>query len=83
MAVCRLALVEVSHCGGFNRWLWDRIMRCEKEKTLNGHLLMIHFGTDERRIEKFYDRLPALIKELKKRGYSFVPLTTLLSSQQP
>ena len=58
-------------------------MRCEKEKTLNGHLLMIHFGTDERRIEKFYDRLPALIKELKKRGYSFVPLTTLLSSQQP
>ncbi len=55
-------------------------MRCEREKTLNGHLLMIHFGTDERRIEKFYDRLPALIKELKKKGYTFVPITTMLES---
>ena len=64
-----------------NRWLWDRIMRCEKEKTLNGHLLMIHFGTDERRIEKFYDRLLALIKELKRKGYTFVPLTTILANE--
>ena len=62
-----------------NRWLWDRIMRCEREHTLNGHLLMVHLGTDERRVEKFYDRLPALIKELKKRGYTFVPLLDLLT----
>jgi hypothetical protein len=63
-----------------NRWLWDRIMRCEREKTLNGHLLMVHFGTDERRIEKFYDRLPALIKELKKKGYTFVPLDKMMDN---
>ena len=63
-----------------NRWLWDRIMRCEREKILNGHLLMIHFGTDERRIEKFYDRLPDLIKTLKKKGYTFVPLDELLTT---
>jgi hypothetical protein len=44
-------------------------------------MLMIHFGTDERRTEKFYDRLPALIKELKKRGYTFVPLQTMLAGK--
>ena len=65
-----------------NRWLWDRIMRCEREKTLNGHLLMIHFGTDERRTEKFYDRLPALIKELKRRGYSFVSIDEMLQNNK-
>ncbi len=64
-----------------NRWLWDRIMRCEREKTLNGQLLMIHFGTDERRTEKFYDRLPALIKNLKKKGYSFVSLNEMLENR--
>ena len=64
-----------------NRWLWDRIMRCEREHTLNGHLLMIHLGTDERRPEKFYDRLPALLKTLRSRGYTFVPLTTLVADK--
>ena len=63
-----------------NKWLWDRIMRCEKENTLNGHLLMIHFGTDERRTEKFYDRLPALIKDLKRKGYTFVPLKKIVEN---
>ena len=63
-----------------NKWLWDRIMKCEREKTLNGHLLMIHLGTDERRVEKFYDRLPALIKELKKKGYTFVPLNEIVGN---
>ena len=63
-----------------NKWLWDHIMRCEKEKTLNGHLLMIHLGTDPLRTEKFYDRLPALVKELKKKGYAFVALPELLSN---
>ena len=64
-----------------NRWLWNRIMRCEKEKTLNGHLLMIHFGTDERRTEKFYDCMPDLIKTLKKKGYRFVSLEELLGNE--
>ncbi len=64
-----------------NRWLWERIMRCEREKTLNGHLLMIHFGTDERRPEKFYDRLPALIKDLRKKGYRFVSINEMMENQ--
>jgi len=61
-----------------NKWLWDRIMGCERENTLNGQLLMMHLGTDERRVEKFYDRLPALIKALKKKGYQFVSLPTMM-----
>ena len=64
-----------------NRWLWDRIMRCERENTLNGQLLMIHLGTDERRVEKFYDRLPALIKTLKKKGYNFVSLPEMMENR--
>ena len=64
-----------------NKWLWDRIMSCERNHTLNGQLLMIHLGTDPRRVEKFYDRLPALIKTLRGRGYNFVPLTTLVAGK--
>lgn len=61
-----------------NHWLWERIMRCEREKTLNGQLLMIHLGTDERRVEKFYDRLPDLIMELQGKGYRFVSLPEMM-----
>ena len=41
---------------------------------------MVHFGTDERRTEKFYDHLPDLIKTLKKKGYRFVSLNELLGN---
>ena len=64
-----------------NKWLWDRIMRCERQQTLNGQLLMIHLGTDDRRPEKFYDRLPALIKALKKKGYNFVSLPEMMENR--
>ena len=36
---------------------------------------------DFRRVEKFYDRLPALIKALKKKNYTFVPLPTMLQGK--
>lgn len=52
------------------------------EKTnpngLNGFILLIHFGTDPRRTDKLYHRLPALIKELKNRGYEFLKINELL-----
>lgn len=55
--------------------IYDRIMQVEKEKGLNGHLMLFHFGTDARRTDKFYTGyLDKLIKTLKKKGYSFVPL---------
>lgn len=41
---------------------------------LNGHIMLIHFGTDPARTDKFYDKLPGLIIELRRKGYSFTPL---------
>ena len=50
----------------------------EYERTdpdgLNGHIVLIHFGTDPSRTDKFYDKLPGLIRELRRKGYSFTPL---------
>ncbi len=50
----------------------------EYERTdpdgLNGHIMLIHFGTDPSRTDKFYDKLPGLIRELRREGYSFTPL---------
>jgi peptidoglycan/xylan/chitin deacetylase (PgdA/CDA1 family) len=46
---------------------------------LNGFILLIHIGTDTRRTDKFYKHLPALIKELKKRGYQFERIDELLN----
>ena len=61
-----------------SRWLYDHMLQYEREHGLNGHLLMIHLGTDPRRTDKFYDRLPDIIRTLTKRGYRFVSLPTLL-----
>lgn len=57
-----------------NKFIWDKLMKYEKEHSLNGHLLLIHFGTSPLRTEKFYDKLPDLIKTLRKKGYVFTPL---------
>ncbi len=45
---------------------------------LNGFILLVHIGTDPRRIDKFYNRLDELIKELKAKQYRFVNLRVLL-----
>jgi peptidoglycan/xylan/chitin deacetylase (PgdA/CDA1 family) len=42
---------------------------------LNGFILLVHFGTDARRTDKFYHKLDALITELEQRGYRFTSLT--------
>lgn len=49
-----------------------------KDAGLNGFLLLVHIGTDARRKDKFYARLPELINALKGRGYEFVKVNTLL-----
>ncbi len=46
---------------------------------MNGFILLVHIGTDPRRTDKFYYRLPALIFELEKRGYKFVKIDELLN----
>jgi len=45
---------------------------------LSGFILLVHLGTDPRRTDKFYKRLPELINELKERGYQFVRIDELL-----
>ena len=62
-----------------NEFIWNKLMNYESDNSLNGHLLLIHFGTSDSRLEKFYNELPKLIKELRKRGYSFTPLKDSVS----
>ena len=58
-----------------SKFIYDKIMEVEKKEGLNGHLMLIHFGTDSRRTDKFYNNyLNKMIKTLKRKGYTFVPL---------
>ena len=62
--------------------IMQSILKFEKVQPngLNGFILLIHFGTDSRRIDKLYNHLPALIKELKNRGYDFLKINELLQA---
>jgi endoglucanase len=53
--------------------IYNRILRYERnnEFGLNGFILLLHMGTDPDRTDKMYNRLDALIMELKHRGYQF------------
>ncbi|UKJ07249.1 polysaccharide deacetylase family protein [Solitalea lacus] len=52
--------------------------KAASENGLNGFILLIHIGTDQRRTDKFYHYLPGLINELVKSGYKFVRIDELL-----
>ena len=51
----------------------------ESPNGLNGFILLVHIGTDPRRTDKFYYKLPRLIDVLRKKGYTFVRVDELLS----
>lgn len=56
-----------------SKFIYDNIMKVEREKGLNGYILLIHLGTDNHRTDKFYNNyLEKTIKVLMKKGYSFV-----------
>lgn len=58
-----------------SKFIYDKIMEVEKKEGLNGHLMLIHFGTDDHRTDKFYNGyLDKMIKTLKRKGYTFVPV---------
>ncbi len=61
--------------------IMDSILHYEIKSTngLNGFILLVHIGTDPRRTDKFYNHLPGLINELKKRGYEFERIDELLN----
>lgn len=54
--------------------LWSH----EAQSGLNGFMLLIHMGTDDRRKDKLYHHLDDIIRRLKKRGYHIVDIPSLL-----
>jgi endoglucanase len=48
---------------------------------LNGFILLMHIGTNARRTDKFYHRLPELVQWLKQRGYALVRVDELLKQE--
>ncbi len=61
--------------------IYDSILEYESthEGGLNGFLLLSHVGASPKRTDKFFKRLPALLDELRSRGYAFVRLDQLLA----
>ncbi len=60
--------------------IYERILNYEDSLGLNGHMLLIHFGTNPLRTDKYYDHyLDSTIVTLQARGYRFVPITELLA----
>jgi len=48
---------------------------------LNGFILLTHVGTDASRTDKFYNRLPELIRWLQSKGYQLVRVDELLKQE--
>lgn len=59
--------------------LYNRLMNFEKKNGLNGHFLMIHFGTHPERTDKFYKLLPQIIRTLRHRGYRFITVPEMMN----
>ncbi|WP_418361164.1 polysaccharide deacetylase family protein [Sphingobacterium detergens] len=55
--------------------LWSH----EAKSGLNGFMVLIHMGTDDRRKDKLYHHLDDIIKILKKKGYQIVDIPSLLN----
>ena len=65
-----------------SKFIYNKIMEVEKKEGLNGHLMLIHFGTDDRRTDKFYNGyLDKLIKTLKRKGYTFAPVLEAIGTK--
>ncbi len=60
--------------------IFNSIVNYEQSRPsgLNGFILLMHIGTDPGRTDKFYDRLPELLKYLKTKGYHFQRVDELL-----
>lgn len=61
-----------------SEFIYNKIIEFEKKYTLNGFILLIHFGTDPRRKDKLYRKLGDLIRYVKGKGYSFKKIDKLL-----
>lgn len=59
----------------------ESIRKQEREKGMNGFILLLHIGTAPERTDKLYHQLPQLIGELKEKGYGFVRVDDLLERE--
>jgi endoglucanase len=59
--------------------IYRSIIDKEKEDGLNGYILLIHFGTDAKRTDKFYNRLDELLTTLKQKAYRFKTVNEMLN----
>ena len=62
--------------------IYNSIINYEQSKPagLNGFILLMHIGAGPDRMDKFYSRLPALIKYLKQKAYQFQTVDKLLKT---
>lgn len=60
--------------------IYTSILNYEARQSsgLNGFILLLHIGSGPGRTDKFYKRLPQLVKWLRKRGYEPVRIDQLL-----
>lgn len=56
----------------------DNLWSYEARFGLNGFMLLIHMGTDDRRKDKLYHHLDDIIRILKGKGYQLVDVPELL-----
>lgn len=64
--------------------IYNSIISFEQTRPagLNGFILLLHIGTGQERTDKFYYRLPSLIKYLKQKGYQFQTVEQMLSGSK-
>jgi len=64
--------------------IYNSIIDYERSKPagLNGFILLMHIGAGPGRTDKFYARLPELIKYLKQKGYQFQTVDQLLKTDE-
>lgn len=55
----------------------NQLYEYENNNGLNGYIILIHIGTDNRRLDKFYLKLDQIIDSLLLKKYNFVPLENL------
>jgi endoglucanase len=62
--------------------IYNSIINYEKSHPagLNGFILLMHIGAGPDRIDKFYKRLPELVKYLSGRGYQFQTIDELIKT---
>jgi len=64
-----------------SEWImnWLKEFAATNPTALNGAIILLHAGTDERRKDKFYNRLREMIRFLKMKGYAFKRIDQLLN----